>query len=160
MTKLNKTSIILIVVILIVLTVVGYMIFNNNSGGQSSNPAGQNANQPVTSQTGLKIQDEVIGTGAVATTGEIVTLNYIGTFTDGKKFDSSYDRGQPLPPFVLGAGKVIPGWDEGIVGMKVGGKRKLIVPPELGYGNQDYGPIPANSTLIFEVELLDVKSVN
>ncbi|MGC9603550.1 MAG: FKBP-type peptidyl-prolyl cis-trans isomerase [Minisyncoccia bacterium] len=95
----------------------------------------------------------------------MVTVNYTGTLTDGKKFDSSYDHGQPFS-FVLGAGQVIQGWDEGVAGMKVGGKRKLTIPPELGYGGQDVKDqsgatvIPANSTLIFEVELLKVESVN
>jgi len=80
----------------------------------------------------------------------------VGTLTDGTKFDSSVDRGQPFD-FELGAGRVIKGWDEGVAGMKVGGKRKLVIPPDLGYGGRAIGKIPANSTLIFEVELLDVK---
>ncbi len=104
----------------------------------------------------LVIQDEVVGNGAEAVSGKKVTVNYLGTLTNGTKFDSSYDRNQPFT-FNLGAGEVIQGWDQGVVGMKVGGKRKLTIHPSLGYGSQDQGPIPANSTLIFEVELLKVE---
>ncbi|HUY69867.1 MAG TPA: FKBP-type peptidyl-prolyl cis-trans isomerase [Candidatus Tyrphobacter sp.] len=111
-----------------------------------------------TETNGLQITDEIIGTGAEAKAGDTVTVNYVGTLTDGKKFDSSYDRNEPFS-FVLGAGQVIKGWDEGVAGMKVGGKRRLVIPPDLAYGNQSIGNglIPANSTLIFEVELLAVK---
>ena len=105
---------------------------------------------------GLIITDERVGSGAEAVAGKTITVNYSGTFTNGTKFDSSYDRGQPFT-FALGAGQVIAGWDQGFAGMKVGGKRKIVVPPQLGYGPNTYGPIPGNSTLIFEVELLDVK---
>lgn len=105
----------------------------------------------------LQIQDTVVGTGAEAVTGSSVTVDYVGTLTDGTKFDSSIDRGEPFT-FNLGAGQVIQGWDQGVFGMKVGGKRMLLIPPELGYGPQGMGEaIPPNATLIFEVELLDVK---
>lgn len=104
----------------------------------------------------IEQMDEVEGTGAEAVAGKTVSVNYTGTLTDGTKFDSSYDRNQPFS-FVLGAGEVIKGWDQGVAGMKVGGKRKLVIPPSLGYGAQANGKIPANSTLVFEVELLDVK---
>ena len=103
----------------------------------------------------LVVQDLVVGTGATAATGDLVTVNYVGTLTNGTKFDSSYDRNQPYT-FRLGAGAVIAGWDQGVVGMKVGGKRRLTIPPSLGYGSQPNGPIPANSTLIFEIELLSI----
>jgi FKBP-type peptidyl-prolyl cis-trans isomerase FkpA len=104
----------------------------------------------------LKIEDLVQGTGAVATSGQKVSVHYTGTLVDGSKFDSSLDRGRPFD-FVLGAGQVIKGWDQGVAGMLVGGKRKLTVPPELGYGSRGFPPvIPANSTLVFEVELLKV----
>jgi FKBP-type peptidyl-prolyl cis-trans isomerase FkpA len=104
----------------------------------------------------LKIEDLVQGTGAVATSGQKVSVHYTGTLVNGSKFDSSLDRGRPFD-FVLGAGQVIKGWDEGVAGMLVGGKRKLTVPPELGYGSRGFPPvIPANSTLVFEVELLKV----
>ncbi len=104
----------------------------------------------------LKIEDVVVGTGVEALEGSRVSVNYLGTFTNGVKFDSSYDRGEPIQ-FVLGAGYVIPGWEKGILGMKVGGKRKLIIPPELAYGSEARGPIPPNSTLLFDVELMGVE---
>ena len=104
----------------------------------------------------VSIQDEVAGTGEIAASGNRVIVHYTGKFMDGKVFDSSVTRGEPFQ-FVLGAGQVIKGWDEGIVGMRVGGKRVLTIPPSLGYGMNDYGPIPGNSTLIFEVELLKVE---
>lgn len=104
----------------------------------------------------LKQEDLKVGTGAEAIDGKKVTVNYLGTLTDGKKFDSSYDRKEPFT-FTLGAGEVIKGWDMGVKGMKVGGKRKLTIPASLGYGSADMGDIPPNSTLIFEVELLKVE---
>jgi FKBP-type peptidyl-prolyl cis-trans isomerase len=107
---------------------------------------------------GLKIEELKAGAGAEAVAGKVVSVHYTGTLTDGKKFDSSLDRGMPFE-FPLGAGRVIKGWDQGVAGMKVGGKRKLTIPPELGYGEQGTpgGPIPPNATLVFEVELLEVK---
>ena len=108
----------------------------------------------------LEIQDEVVGTGAEAVSGKTITVNYSGTLTDGTAFDSNVDPkfGHVEPfTFVLGAGEVIQGWDQGFTGMKVGGKRKLTIPPSLGYGSNDMGVIPPNSTLIFEVELLKVE---
>ena len=105
----------------------------------------------------LKIEEVVVGTGAEAVKGKQVSVHYTGWLTDGKKFDSSKDRGQPFR-FALGGGQVIQGWDQGVAGMKVGGKRKLIIPAALAYGNQAVGNvIPANSVLVFEVELLGVK---
>ena len=127
------------------------------SSSTSSNQSSQTNNMTQTLSDGLVITDEVVGTGAEAKAGNTVTVNYTGTFTDGKKFDSSLDPGRTPFPFTLGAGQVIPGWDEGVAGMKVGGKRKLVIPSTLGYGANDYGPIPGGSTLIFEVELLGVK---
>ena len=105
----------------------------------------------------LIIVDEKVGTGAEALLGTQITVNYLGTFTDGTKFDSSYDPGRTPFTFTLGSGNVIQGWEQGFTGMKVGGKRKLTVPPSLGYGPNDYQSIPGNSTLIFEVELLKVE---
>lgn len=110
-----------------------------------------------TMQNELKIEDILVGSGAEAVSGKVVSVHYTGTLTDGTKFDSSKDRGTPFE-FNLGAGEVIKGWDLGVAGMKVGGKRKLIIPSELGYGQQGAGNvIPPNATLIFEVELLAVK---
>ena len=104
----------------------------------------------------LEIQDIKQGSGAEATAGQKVTVHYVGTLTNGNKFDSSRDRGQGFG-FVLGAGKVIKGWDQGVAGMKVGGVRKLTIPPHLAYGDRGFGTvIPPNSTLVFEVELLNV----
>ncbi len=104
---------------------------------------------------GLEMQDVVVGSGAEAKNGDTISAHYIGTLSDGKKFDSSYDRGEPFS-FVLGNGAVIQGWDLGLVGMNVGGKRKLIIPPDLGYGDRNIGEglIPPNSTLFFDVELI------
>ena len=115
-------------------------------GGSSTSPTGA---------TKLEIVDLAVGTGATAVNGDTVTVNYVGTLTNGTKFDSSIDRGQPFT-FVLGAGKVIAGFDQGIAGMKVGGKRKLTIPPSLGYGINPQGTIPGNSTLIFDVDLLSI----
>ena len=124
----------------------------------TANPAATGAAQqmaPAGTSGGLQVQDTTLGTGATAEAGDTVTVNYTGMFTNGQVFDSSIPRGQPFT-FKLGAGQVIEGWDQGVAGMKEGGKRHLIIPPQLGYGPNDYGPIPGNSTLIFDVELLKV----
>jgi FKBP-type peptidyl-prolyl cis-trans isomerase len=104
----------------------------------------------------LNIVDTVVGTGKEAQSGSVVFVHYTGKLQDGTIFDSSIPRGEPFS-FQLGVGQVIQGWELGITGMKVGGKRTLTIPPELGYGTQAVGSIPSNSTLIFDVELLDVK---
>ena len=107
--------------------------------------------------SGLVIEELVVGEGAVAAKGQSVTVHYTGWLTNGNKFDSSKDRHDPFT-FGLGQGQVIRGWDEGVQGMKVGGKRKLTIPPELGYGARGAGGvIPPNAILLFEVELLEVK---
>ena len=122
----------------------------------SSGGAPANATE-VTMPDGLKYTDEQIGTGAEAVTGKTAVVHYTGWLMDGTKFDSSLDRNQPFS-FPLGGGQVIKGWDEGVVGMKVGGKRTLIIPPQLGYGARGAGGvIPPNATLKFDVQLLDVK---
>jgi FKBP-type peptidyl-prolyl cis-trans isomerase len=106
----------------------------------------------------LLVEDVKIGEGTVATKGKTVSVHYTGVLTNGTKFDSSLDRGQPIV-FPLGTGMVIKGWDQGVEGMKVGGKRKLTIPPDLAYGAKGTpgGPIPPNATLVFDVELVDVK---
>jgi peptidylprolyl isomerase len=110
----------------------------------------------VTTPSGLKYVDEVVGEGAAPEKGKRVKVHYTGRLTDGKKFDSSVDRGQPFE-FTIGVGQVISGWDEGVMSMKVGGKRQLIIPSELGYGARGAGGvIPPNAELIFDVELLGV----
>jgi len=111
----------------------------------------------VTTASGLKYTDVKVGKGASPVKGKQVKVHYTGTLVNGKKFDSSVDRKDPFI-FTIGVGQVIPGWDEGVMGMKVGGKRKLVVPPQLGYGARGAGgDIPPNSTLLFDVELLDVQ---
>lgn len=156
----DKYNIAIAVLVLVVVSLL-YSMFQNN---QQQNTIPVNitpaVSEPVTkgeTVTELKIEDEKVGTGAAAVSGKKVTVNYLGTLENGKKFDSSYDRKTPFT-FSLGEGAVIKGWDEGIVGMKVGGKRKLTIPSKLGYGERGAGSdIPPNSTLIFEVELLKVE---
>ncbi|MBX3189002.1 MAG: FKBP-type peptidyl-prolyl cis-trans isomerase [Labilithrix sp.] len=119
--------------------------------GEPAKPAEPPSNEK------LEIKDLVVGKGAEAKKGDTVSVHYVGTLTDGKEFDASKKHGKPFD-FELGAGRVIKGWDEGVAGMKVGGKRKLTVPPTLGYGARGFPPvIPPSSTLVFEVELLEVK---
>ncbi len=111
---------------------------------------------PTVTASGLRYQDLVVGDGPSPQPGQRVTVHYTGYFTDGRKFDSSRDRGQPFT-FVLGVGQVIKGWDEGVASMKVGGKRLLYLPANLAYGSRGQGPIPPDTDLIFEVELLDIR---
>lgn len=113
--------------------------------------------KPIVTSSGLQYLDLVKGSGREAHVGETASVHYTGWLKDGTKFDSSVDRGQPFQ-FRLGAGRVIKGWDEGVVGMNIGSKRKLIIPPNLGYGARGAGRvIPPNATLIFDVELLDLR---
>jgi len=123
-------------------------LFNQNNSQANALSAMDN--------TGVQKTDIINGTGDIAGAGDIVTVNYVGTLTDGKVFDSSLDRNQPFT-FQLGVGQVIRGWDEGVLGMRVGGKRMLVISPDYGYGDQAVGPIPAGSTLVFDVELIGVK---
>jgi FKBP-type peptidyl-prolyl cis-trans isomerase FkpA len=111
---------------------------------------------PIVTASGLSIEDIIIGTGAEAAAGQRVVVHYTGWLTNGSKFDSSRDRNDPFD-FPLGGRRVIAGWDEGVQGMKIGGTRKLTIPPELGYGARGAGGvIPPNAILVFEVELLDI----
>lgn len=152
------------IAIVAVLGVILYIVFSGSYSrdwpGEESTPTvtpGSGLSEPLKpADNALKIEDIKIGNGAEAKAGNLVYVNYIGTLIDGKKFDSSYDRGEPIS-FVLGRGQVIPGWEQGILGLKVGGKRKLTIPSSLAYGERGVpGAIPPNATLIFEVELMDV----
>ena len=153
-------------VLIIIFVGLGVWLFAQKGNSISDNPilptttpTPAPANTPIKMENGLQIQDLKVGTGAEVKLGQELTMHYSGTLEDGTKFDSSYDRGEPFQ-FVLGAGQVIKGWDLGVQGMKVGGKRKLIIPPELGYGTRGAGGvIPPNATLIFEVELLAVQDI-
>lgn len=124
--------------------------------GKAMEPSKDTAGKEIVTPTGLKYTDLKAGAGAEAKAGDAVQVHYTGWLVDGTKFDSSRDSNRPFR-FKLGAGQVIKGWDEGVAGMKVGGKRKLTIPPELGYGRQGAGSvIPPGATLVFEVELLGV----
>jgi FKBP-type peptidyl-prolyl cis-trans isomerase len=134
---------------------LGLLVVLSAAASCGKKKPGQNAK---TLAGGLVVEETKVGEGTVAANGKIVSVHYSGKLTDGTKFDSSYERGQPIE-FLLGAGKVIKGWDMGLEGMKVGGKRKLTIPAELAYGARGTpgGPIPPNATLVFDVELVAVK---
>jgi len=137
----------ILVVVVLAVSVVAYVLVNR----------GPATGAEVATASGLKYIDIVEGTGATPQNGQTVTVHYTGTLENGKKFESSVDRGQPYE-FRLGTGAVIKGWDEGLASMKVGGKRKLIIPPALGYGQRGSPPkIPPNSILLFDIELLSVR---
>ena len=136
---------------------------NGESDSPGSNTAsfaaelGVDVDELIETPSGLRYQDLEVGTGSEAVPGSSVSVHYTGWLTDGTKFDSSVDRGQPFE-FRLGEGMVIAGWDEGVAGMNIGGKRKLVIPGDLGYGAAGAGrDIPPNATLVFDVELLDVR---
>jgi FKBP-type peptidyl-prolyl cis-trans isomerase len=166
----QKTVLLVVFVVVGAGIVVGAMWYANNV--LNSQPVAtqtqtqaltQTQNQTISTSTpttmdNLKITDITVGTGTIAQNGDKVTVNYTGTFDDGTVFDSSLKPGRTPFDFVLGAGGVIKGWDLGVLGMRVGGKRELVVPPDLGYGASGYGPIPGNATLHFTVELLGVSS--
>ena len=137
-------------ILFLALVLIGWMTDTTDGGDKKKE-------EVITSKSGLKYVELKIGDGKVAQKGDTVAVHYVGTLTDGKKFDSSRDRDETFE-FRLGAGMVIKGWDEGVAGIKVGGKRKLIIPPELGYGERGAGKvIPPNATLILEVELVKIK---
>ena len=145
----------------VIAVIIGGVLVLQGSAAKPSPSPSPSASPDVKAKTTtsggtLESTDLVVGTGDEAVAGKTVSVNYLGTLTDGTKFDSSYDRNQPFE-FALGGGQVISGWDQGVAGMKVGGKRKLVIPPDLAYGDRATGSIPANSTLVFEIELLGVK---
>jgi FKBP-type peptidyl-prolyl cis-trans isomerase len=157
-----KKSINIIIFAVLAVVVIGVGVWYSGRVSEESQTAimaqGTAAEQAQSQiMQNLKIEDVVVGTGAEAKNGDNVTVNYTGTLDDGTKFDSSYNPGRTPFSFLLGAGRVIRGWDMGVLGMKVGGKRILTIPPELGYGAAGAGSIiPANATLHFTVELLSV----
>ena len=125
------------------------------SENQEENKEVDMIGKEVITESGLKYIDNILGDGELPSVGDKVKVHYVGTLEDGTKFDSSRDRNRPFE-FPLGAGRVIKGWDEGLASMRVGGQRQLIIPPNLGYGERAAGQIPPNSTLIFDVELLEI----
>lgn len=145
-------------VLLVAVVLIAVFVFLRNRQGETpTNTTGENNVGVITTASGLQYEDLVTGSGQAAKAGDTVSVHYTGWLTDGTEFDSSVGRGQPFE-FRLGTGGVIKGWDEGVEGMLVGGKRRLTIPSELAYGNQSVGGvIPANSTLIFEVELLGIR---
>jgi FKBP-type peptidyl-prolyl cis-trans isomerase FkpA len=153
-TKVRNQRIILIVMGILIFALIAFMVYRTtNQPDQSTSLSGA----VTQSASGLVVEDLKVGDGALAEAGAIVTVHYTGWLTDGTKFDSSLDRNQPFV-FTLGSGDVIKGWDEGIPGMKVGGKRKLTIPADLAYGARGAGDVvPPNATLVFEVELLEIK---
>ena len=151
MSQRAKIITLIVIAALALALILGILLQGNKKTTTSTNGNEQ------TTTSGLKYIDEVEGSGASAQLGQSVTVHYTGTLANGTKFDSSLDRNQPLT-FTLGAKNIISGWNEGIIGMKVGGKRKLIIPPNLGYGAAGSPPkIPPNATLFFDIELLDMK---
>ncbi len=155
--SLTRRNQIIIFLIIAVFLVAGlFFVFSRSKNSTSTSTTAAPVEGATVTPSGLQYIDLVEGTGASPRPGQQVTVHYTGTFPNGEKFDSSVDRGQPYP-FRIGTGAVIKGWDEGIMTMKVGGKRKLIVPPDLAYGARGRPGIPPNATLLFEVELLDVK---
>src|SRR5271163_4142360 len=146
-------------VIVVVIVMLALALFAGRAVAQAAKPAATGPTKvtgdPIKTASGLEYWDIKVGTGAVAQSGMHVKVDYTGWLTDGKKFDSSVGTGKPFS-FTLGASQVIKGWDEGVAGMKVGGKRQLRIPPDLAYGAKGYpGAIPPNATLIFDVQLVD-----
>ncbi len=156
---MSKTILIIIAVIILIAAIIGVYFFlqrgdDSASQQESTIPAEENNSYEI---QGMKIEILKEGTGEGAKAGDDIVVDYVGTLTDGAKFDSSIDRNQPFP-YTLGQNMVIQGWEIGLLGMKVGEKRRLTIPPELGYGEQGRPPIiPSNATLIFEIDMLSIK---
>jgi peptidylprolyl isomerase len=146
-----------IISVVLVAGLLVYLALPRNTQPSTQTMDNTNTSQPTNQSAQLHVEVLREGTGTIAENGKTVSVHYKGTLQDGKVFDSSYDRNTPFE-FILGGGQVIPGWELGVLGMKVGEKRKLIIPPDLAYGKDGFpGVIPENATLTFEVELLDVK---
>ncbi|GIW29275.1 MAG: hypothetical protein KatS3mg070_2638 [Meiothermus sp.] len=163
---MNRNVIVIVVIVLALLGMGAYFLFGQRPGSQTSADSGTLcANQPpaatgLTNEgvTALRIEDLKEGNGPQAITSNTVRVQYIGRLVDGKQFDTSCQPGRTPFEFTLGAGEVIPGWDSGIVGMRVGGQRRLIIPANLAYGERSPSPdIPPNSALVFDVELLEIR---
>jgi peptidylprolyl isomerase len=143
----TQQRVIAIVSVLVIIAAFAALIYFNSN---------KDKHDMITTASGLQYQDLTVGTGQEAKDGDTVTVHYVGTLENGTKFDSSRDRGEPYQ-VTIGAGNVIAGWEEGLVGMRVGGLRKLVIPPALAYGDQAVGDvIPANATLVFEIELISI----
>jgi FKBP-type peptidyl-prolyl cis-trans isomerase len=155
----TKVLVVIASLALIALVVGAVMVLKGAGTHTSASPSPSAAAKASSSPGGGKLQvsDEVVGTGAEAKEGSTITVKYTGTLDDGTVFDSTAKQGGQPATFQLAKGSLIDGWVQGIPGMKVGGKRKLVIPPDLGYGSQAQGSIPPNSTLTFEIELVDVK---
>lgn len=147
-----KTVLAIIIAILVIGGIIVGVLAVRGNGTDSTGGAGASTS-PSSTPAGLQITDVKVGDGTEAKAGDSVTVSYVGTLQDGSTFDQNKSFN-----FTLGVGQVIQGWDKGILGMKVGGERKLVIPPGLAYGSQAVGSIPPNSTLLFDVKLLDVKS--
>jgi hypothetical protein len=161
--KRNRQRTIIGIIAILVLALIAFLVYRDYTTKSPKYPIGTLDTTPptpsastVTTASGLTYEDLQVGDGATAKTGDSVTVNYTGWLEDGTKFDSSIDRGQTFD-FTIGAGNVIVGWDEGVAGMRVNGARLLVIPPSLGYGSTANNSIPANSTLIFEVQLVAIK---
>jgi hypothetical protein len=161
--KRNRQRTIIGIIAILVLALIVFLVYRDYTTKSLKYPIGTLDTTPptpsasaVTTASGLTYEDLQVGDGATAKTGDSVTVNYTGWLEDGTKFDSSIDLGKPLD-FTIGTGNVIVGWDEGVAGMRVNGTRLLVIPPSLGYGSTANSSIPANSTLIFEVQLVAIK---
>jgi FKBP-type peptidyl-prolyl cis-trans isomerase FkpA len=161
--KRNRQRTIIGIIVLLAIALIAFLVYRDYStksqlysiGTLDTTPPTPSASATTTA-SGLVYEDLKVGDGATVKSGDSVTMNYTGWLTDGTKFDSSIDRGKPSD-FTIGVGNVIKGWDEGVVGMRANGTRLLVIPPSLGYGTTATASIPANSTLIFEVQLVAIK---